>query len=110
MLNMLIAIMGDTFGTNSEVEQLIQVKDHLSFVMDNWYLLNFRDCSDIKYIIAAFLVQDEDEDVEILHNIEAKVDSTSDYSRETKIRLCNQIGIKWPSLDAKTASLIFFCP
>lgn len=38
LLNMLIAIMGDTFGRRNEVAEQIRVKDHLAFVIDNWFL------------------------------------------------------------------------
>lgn len=60
-LNMLIAIMGNTFAERAEVGAQIMTKDHLRFVMDNWLLMNiaFRDKSRIKYIIAAFQANDE---------------------------------------------------
>jgi len=37
--------MANTFALRKEVENKIMVKDHLNFVMDNWFLLNlaFRD-------------------------------------------------------------------
>lgn len=38
LFNMLIAIMGDTFSKNNEVQSQIKIKDHLGFVLDNWYL------------------------------------------------------------------------
>lgn len=38
-LNLLIAIMGNTFGERTEVGAQIMVRDHLRFVMDNWMLL-----------------------------------------------------------------------
>ena len=38
LLNMLIAIMGNSFIERSEVAHSIRVKDHLIFVMDNWHL------------------------------------------------------------------------
>ena len=56
LLNMLIAIMGNTFGERTEVSNLIQVRDHLKFVMDNWHMndTSFKNKSKIKYIITAF--------------------------------------------------------
>ena len=39
-LNMLIAIMGNTFAIRTEVGPQIMVRDHLRFVMDNWMMLN----------------------------------------------------------------------
>lgn len=41
LLNMLIAIMGATYGTRDEVGHQIMKKDHLRFVMDNWILMHF---------------------------------------------------------------------
>lgn len=38
-LNMLIAIMGNTFGERGEVQSQIMTRDHLRFVMDNFHLL-----------------------------------------------------------------------
>ena len=62
LLNMLIAIMGNTFGERTEVSNLIQVRDHLKFVIDNWHMndTSFKNKSKIKYIITAFN-QDEKE-------------------------------------------------
>lgn len=55
---MLIAYMGDTFGSNNEVKDQIKIKDHLSFIMDNWYLkdVSLGNVKNIKYIIAALPV------------------------------------------------------
>lgn len=39
-LNMLIAIMGNTFSKRNELANEIMVKDHLYFVMDNWHLID----------------------------------------------------------------------
>lgn len=60
-LNMLIAIMGNTFGERTEVGAQIMVRDHLRFVMDNWMLLGvaFPDKSNINYIIAAMSASDD---------------------------------------------------
>ena len=49
LLNMLIAIMGETFGSRNEVAEQIKIKDHLAFVMDNWYLKDYA-LGDPKFI------------------------------------------------------------
>jgi len=56
-LNLLIAIMANTFEERTAVANKIMVKDHLKFVMDNWFLLNFafRKKKRIRYIVTAFL-------------------------------------------------------
>ena len=69
LLNMLIAIMGNTFAERSLVAEEIKLKDHLVFVMDNWHLMNkaFNNLHNARFIIAAFYNNlDEDSDIEIL--------------------------------------------
>ena len=39
MLNMLIAIMANTFQEKQEVAKEIMIRHHLTFVMDNFHLL-----------------------------------------------------------------------
>ena len=58
---MLIAIMGDTVSKNNEVQNQIKIKDHLGFVLDNWYLneLQKEKTMQIKYIMSAFAIHDE---------------------------------------------------
>lgn len=61
-LNMLIAIMGNTFAERTEVGAQIMMKDHLRFVMDNWLLKDFAfNLPKIKYIICAFNAEEEPE-------------------------------------------------
>jgi hypothetical protein len=69
LLNMLVAIMGNTFAERSLVAEEIKLKDHLVFVMDNWHLLNraFDNIQDARFIIAAFYNKmDHDSDKEIV--------------------------------------------
>lgn len=40
LLNMLIAIMGNTYQVNNEKSTQITYRDHLKFVLDNWFLLD----------------------------------------------------------------------
>ena len=56
MLNMLIAIMGATYMSRSEVSHNIRTRDHLKFVIENWHLKsNFKELEKMKYIICAFV-------------------------------------------------------
>jgi len=62
MLNMLIAMMGEIYNSRSKLADLVRVRDHLRFVVDNWYLSNaaYKDeKSRIKYIVSAFLDKDD---------------------------------------------------
>ena len=40
LLNMLIAIMGESFAARSAFIEQIKLKDHLDFVLMYWYLMN----------------------------------------------------------------------
>jgi len=70
MLNMLVAIMSDTFNVRQPVVDQIRIKSHLFFVIQHWYL-NYlaidNDSNSIKYIIVALLNQEE-------NNENAKID------------------------------------
>tara|TARA_B110000285_G_C14771543_1_gene444221 strand:- start:141 stop:587 length:447 start_codon:yes stop_codon:yes gene_type:complete len=69
LLNMLIAIMGSTYGNREAVGAQIMKKDHLRFVMDNWILLNiafFNQQHNLEFLIAALPLDDEHaEDVDL---------------------------------------------
>ena len=73
MMNMLIAIMGDTFVNNSEVAEQNTNKEHLQFVMDHWYMRPVK--TELNYLIAAFLIEEVDEDVEILEELQEDVNA-----------------------------------
>ena len=71
LLNMLIAIMGESFGNCKEVGHLVKIHDHLSFVLDNWYLaqLAIPEKKSLVFIVTAFLVKSETDNDEILHEM-----------------------------------------
>ena len=72
LLNMLIAIMGETFAKNNQIKYKKKIKDHLSFVMDNWQFLNqaIPNHNQIKYIITAFLQEEQNNEINKLKKIE----------------------------------------
>ena len=69
LLNMLIAIMGETFAVNNEVKQMQQLKAHLTFVIENWWIDPIEEKNKIKYLICAFLKDEEKLEVEILQEL-----------------------------------------
>lgn len=78
LLNMLIAIMGNTFSERQANIDKIYYRDHLAFVLDNWYLLTRAFGSadklrDVKYIFAALAPPEDDADQELLNELHAKV-------------------------------------
>ena len=62
LMNMLIAIMGDTYAIRNEVQEEIKYQDHLNFVLDNWFLIThaFPNIDKIKYIVAGFGAEQEE--------------------------------------------------
>ena len=57
MLNMLIAIMGNTFSVRSGIASQTRMRDHLKFIIANWHLSNKAfegEKASLKYIITAF--------------------------------------------------------
>ena len=74
-LNMIIAIMGNTFSERTAVASQILVRDHLRFVMDNWYLMGFafNDRRKVKYIVTAFTSAEESHDSELLHSLKEEI-------------------------------------
>ena len=74
MLNMLIAIMGETFANNSEAADQNRMREHLLFIMDNWGIDPLGDKKDeINYLVTAFLNEEDEEDVEILKDLQEAV-------------------------------------
>jgi hypothetical protein len=86
LLNMLIAIMGNTFAERSLVVEEVKSKDHLLFVMDNWHLLYmaFNDLKHVKYIVAAFYASQDDESLQITEGINRKIDELAEHQRHMK--------------------------
>jgi hypothetical protein len=64
LLNLLIAIMGDTFSQQSSITEQLLIKDHLQFIIDSWYLapLSFKE-KDKQYLIVAYNSTMNDQDM-----------------------------------------------
>lgn len=75
-MNMLIAIMGNTFAIREAVGKQIMLRDHLRFVMDNWILIHVAvDYKNLKYIVGAFQADEEGGDNEEITLIKENLDS-----------------------------------
>ena len=76
MLNMLIAIMGESFSENKESEQINRIREHLKFVLYNWMLDPLREeksCDATNYLLSAMLktkMAEQDEMERIYENLE----------------------------------------
>lgn len=81
LLNLLIALMGEPFAENSDVEQAKNSQEHLRFVMDHWFITPEEQKS-IKYLITAFLNEEEEEDVELLENIQEELTEMKTSSKK----------------------------
>lgn len=83
LLNMLIAIMGNTFAERSEVAEEIKSKDHLQFVLHNWHLLEkaITDIQDARYIIAAIYA---DLDITNEQKVLDEIDNVKESNQQIK--------------------------
>ena len=93
LLNMLIAIMGETFCKCKEIGHLVKIQDHLGFVIDNWYLspISIPDKEKLVFIVTAFLVNQESDDTETLKDIKHSVGNLrKEFSEEHGIILKRQ--------------------
>lgn len=73
LLNMLIAIMGETFAANNETKDIKRIKSHLYFVLKVWHYLDFIPDKDrIRYLISATIKEEERKEYEILEDIKAE--------------------------------------
>jgi len=74
LLNMLVAIMGNTFAINREVSEQNKMKSKLKFIIDNWWFDAIgEDRNRICYLITALFNEEDDEDVEILKEVHDEV-------------------------------------
>ena len=55
LLNMLIAIMGETFSNNNEIKHKTTIQSHLRFVLNNWWRRPIPNEKKVVYLITAFL-------------------------------------------------------
>ena len=72
MMNMLIAIMSETFAKNREFSDQIRLKSQLRFVIDNWSLKDDafgKGMGKINYLVAALLNEEDDDEIEIIKDI-----------------------------------------
>ena len=75
LLNMLIAIMGETFGANNETKDIQQLKSHLYFVLKQWnYLKEIPNKERVRFLISAVVKEDETKEMEILESIKSEFD------------------------------------
>lgn len=61
LLNMLIAIMGQTFEENKEDELPNRVREHIKFILINWHLDPLKELKEkgqINYLVSAILKDD----------------------------------------------------
>jgi len=77
MMNMLVAIMGDTFAKNYENEEQNVLRSKLRFVIDNWIspvpVFSAKERKSTMYLVAAMLLQDEDQEVEVIKDLSEEI-------------------------------------
>ena len=69
LLNMLIAIMGETFAQNNEIKKKAQIRNHLRFVLDNSWMQPIVEKEKITYLITSYLSQEDNHESEVIKEI-----------------------------------------
>jgi len=63
LLNMLIAIMGDTYGQVKETEEQAKLREYLQLIVDNEFLINRSEFfHDAKYIVSVKIDQEKNQE------------------------------------------------
>lgn len=94
MLNMLIAVMTETFTVNNENEQATRLKEHLQFVVDNWWTLKQLQGAKggkINYLVAAWAYEEDEEEVEILKDLQEEVEEMRENSKDELAQILGEI-------------------
>ena len=85
MLNMLIALMGESFAKNSEVAEANKRMSQLAFVVDNWWLdpISPEEKQNIVYIVGGFqIVMEDDANQDKFTNLNDKVDKLGSQTNQ----------------------------
>lgn len=94
MLNMLIAVMTETFTVNNENKQETRLKEHLQFVVDNWFTLKTKTNSKstyANYLVAAWAYEEDEEEVEILKDLQDEVINMRENSKQELASILSEI-------------------
>ena len=85
MLNMLIALMGESFAKNSEVAEANKRMSQLAFVVDNWWLdpISPEEKQNIVYIVGGFqIVMEDDANQDKFTNLNDKFDKLGSQTNQ----------------------------
>jgi len=92
MLNMLIAIMSETFTVNNESEQETRLKEHLQFVVDNWWTIETEgNRKGFNYLVCAWAYEEDEEEVEILKDLQEEVGGMRESSKQELGQILQEI-------------------
>ena len=96
MLNMLVAIMGNTFSLNSEIKEQVLIKAKLKFTIDNWWIKNAIAESkeaeqQISVLVCAMFNEEDEEDVEILKDVEEEIKEMNAERKDHTDNIMNEL-------------------
>jgi hypothetical protein len=74
LLNMLIAMMGESFAKNNEEGESKKKMSQLEFVVNNWYIDPIKDKEQIVYIISAKACEEEDHSDERFDHVDSQLE------------------------------------
>ena len=74
LLNMLIAMMGQSFGNVSDVLEASMLRERISLINENFFLKERHAFKKAKYLISFAPVQDKADSDQLMQNISDKID------------------------------------
>lgn len=76
LVNMLIAIMGETFTRRNDAATQIKIRDHLRFVLDNWHFvgISIGNLDNFQYIVCAQIAAEGSNEAEIIGTLKEELE------------------------------------
>lgn len=109
MMNMLIAIMGQTQGANTAIAEQTRLRTRLGFILENYYLQPLAEAgvkAETVYLICAFPNEGDDAEVEILKDLQQDVSSmrfNTNLELESILSEVQKVKSKIGSLESSVA-------
>lgn len=84
--------MTETFTVNNENKLETREKEHLQFIVDNWFTLrqNSEDAY-ANYLVAAWAYEEDEEEVEILKDLQGEVKMMRESSKDELAEILGEI-------------------
>ena len=95
MMNMLVAIMGDTFAKSYENKEANILRSKLRFIIDNWIspvpVFSPKERKSTMYLVAAMLLEDKEEEFEAINQLGEDIKSMKLRNQKETQKILTQL-------------------